>query len=212
MEKESWAICQESCLCCTHLESQKLHCKETWHDCFLKLTSNFSVNGSIYLFWERERASEQGRGRGRERIPCRPCAVSAEPDAGLDSTNCEIMIGAKIKNQRLNRLSHPGSPSSFPTQQSVFFFKFESDHIIVIHIILVFMYLGPNAKILTWPIRACRIWLLIHVMPLSFSSPHSTQGHLIPTSGALPMLFPLPTMFFTLVLQLSAENHFFRDG
>ena len=38
---------------------------------------------------------KQGRGReregGRERIPSRPCAVSAEPDVGLEFMNCEIM-------------------------------------------------------------------------------------------------------------------------
>ena len=42
---------------------------------------------------EREQAHEQGRGRerGRERIPSKLHAVSAEPDVGLDLTNCEIM-------------------------------------------------------------------------------------------------------------------------
>ena len=46
----------------------------------------------VYLF-ERQREREQGkgRGRGRGRIPGRFCTVSAEPDAGLDLTNCEIM-------------------------------------------------------------------------------------------------------------------------
>ena len=46
---------------------------------------------------EREREKvcicEQGRGRerGRERIPSRLHAVSAEPDTGLNPMNCEIM-------------------------------------------------------------------------------------------------------------------------
>ena len=42
---------------------------------------------------ERERACKQGRGRerGREKIPSRLRAVSAEPDTGLESMNCEIM-------------------------------------------------------------------------------------------------------------------------
>ena len=33
----------------------------------------------------------RGRERGRERIPSRVWAVSAEPDAGLELTNREIM-------------------------------------------------------------------------------------------------------------------------
>ena len=42
---------------------------------------------------EREREHEQrsGTARGRERIPSRLCAVSSEPDAGLDPSNHEIM-------------------------------------------------------------------------------------------------------------------------
>ena len=34
----------------------------------------------------------KGRERGRERIPSRLPAVSAELDTGLDFRNCEIMI------------------------------------------------------------------------------------------------------------------------
>lgn len=67
-----------------------------------------------------------------------------------------------------------------------------------------------KCKILTWSTRACRIELLIHLMPLSFSSSYSTQAILVPTTGALLVLFLLPTMIFTLILQISAENHFFR--
>ena len=42
---------------------------------------------------ERERALKQGRSRERrrERIPRRPHTISAEPDAGLKLTNCELM-------------------------------------------------------------------------------------------------------------------------
>ena len=42
---------------------------------------------------ERERENEMGRSRERERdrIPSRLCTVSAEPHAGLEPTNCEIM-------------------------------------------------------------------------------------------------------------------------
>ena len=39
----------------------------------------------------REHTCKQGRGREGEKIPSRLQAVSAEPDAGLDPTNGEIM-------------------------------------------------------------------------------------------------------------------------
>ena len=63
----------------------------------------------MYLFLrererERERESDWGRGRetGRQRIPSRLCAASAEPNAGLELTNQEIMTRAKTKRQTLN--------------------------------------------------------------------------------------------------------------
>ena len=42
---------------------------------------------------ERESLHTQGKGRerGRQRIPSRLCAVSIEPDTGLELTNREIM-------------------------------------------------------------------------------------------------------------------------
>ena len=46
----------------------------------------------IYLEKERERVQERGRERGRlPRIPSRLCVVSAEPEMGLNLTNCKIM-------------------------------------------------------------------------------------------------------------------------
>ena len=39
----------------------------------------------------RERERERERRGGEERIPSRLCAVSAEPDVGLDPMNLEIM-------------------------------------------------------------------------------------------------------------------------
>ena len=55
----------------------------------------------VYLFWERERASEHELGRGqreregeRESIPSRLCKVSKEPYRGLKLTNSEIMTWA----------------------------------------------------------------------------------------------------------------------
>ena len=40
---------------------------------------------------QRDRERERKRERERERIPSRLCTVSAEPDAGLNLTNREIM-------------------------------------------------------------------------------------------------------------------------
>ena len=40
---------------------------------------------------EAERERERERGREGGRIPSRLCAVSTEPDAGLELTNCEIV-------------------------------------------------------------------------------------------------------------------------
>ena len=42
---------------------------------------------------EKDRVHEWGRGRerGRERIPNHLPAISAEPNVGLELTNCEIM-------------------------------------------------------------------------------------------------------------------------
>ena len=52
---------------------------------------------------------EGQRERGRKRIPSRLHAVRAEPHAGLEPTNREIMTGAETKSWMLNRLSHPGA-------------------------------------------------------------------------------------------------------
>ena len=56
--------------------------------------------------------AERERERGRERIPSRLLAVSAEPNAELDPTNREIMMSAEIKSQMPNLLSHPGAPTT----------------------------------------------------------------------------------------------------
>ena len=72
----------------------------------------------IYLLLrERERApaslkvGEGQRERRRERIPIRLHTVSTEHKVGLRLTNCETMNLAEIKNQMLNQLSHPGTPT-----------------------------------------------------------------------------------------------------
>ena len=61
---------------------------------------------------EQERTSEGGAERGRkgERESQAGSTPRAEPNAGLDPTNGEIMTGAKIKSGTLNQLSHPGAP------------------------------------------------------------------------------------------------------
>ena len=43
----------------------------------------------MFIYFEREH--EQGRGREQERIPSRLHTISAEPDVGLEPTNCKIM-------------------------------------------------------------------------------------------------------------------------
>ena len=71
--------------------------------CFCKF--GFFFLSLVYLFWRREsvraRTCQQGRGRerGRQRIPSRLQAVSAEPDTGPSPTNWEIMTWAEIKSQ-----------------------------------------------------------------------------------------------------------------
>ena len=60
---------------------------------------------------ERGRSREREReiGRERERESQTDCTVSTEPDAGLEPMNCEIMT----KNQTLNQLRNPATPSLF---------------------------------------------------------------------------------------------------
>ena len=52
----------------------------------------------------------RGREREKERIPSSVHAVRTEPDMGLRYRNCEVMTWAKTKSQRLNWLSHQGTP------------------------------------------------------------------------------------------------------
>ena len=71
-----------------------------------------------FILRERENESrhkrERGRERGRERIPSRLLTDSAEPNTGLEPTNCgdlrsrSCMTWPEIKSQTLNWLSHPG--------------------------------------------------------------------------------------------------------
>ena len=67
----------------------------------------FYIFASIFIFFKK---GEMGRDRRRARILSRLHTVRAEPDAGLEPTNCEIMTWAEIRSQLLNQLSHPGAP------------------------------------------------------------------------------------------------------
>ena len=65
----------------------------------------------LSLFILRVYASRVGTKKWeRERIPSRLWDVSTELNVGLELTNHEIMTWAEIKSQRLNQLSHPGTP------------------------------------------------------------------------------------------------------
>ena len=75
---------------------------------FFNFINSFFLSLFIY-FDKRERQRE----RGRERIPSRFHTVSAEPDAGLELMNCQIMTWVEIMSWMLNRLSHRGTLSFF---------------------------------------------------------------------------------------------------
>ena len=66
----------------------------------------------LFIYFERETERERDRERGRERESQAGSMLSAEPNAGLDPTNREIMTRAEIKSRTLNGLSHPASPPS----------------------------------------------------------------------------------------------------
>ena len=71
----------------------------------------------VYVFiFERGRASGGGAGKEGERIPSRLRAASADPDVGLELTDCEIMTWAK--SQTLSGLSHPGAPKLYSIQKA----------------------------------------------------------------------------------------------
>ena len=66
-----------------------------------------------------------GAEKGRERIPSRLQAVSAEPDVGLDPTTLGSRSEPKSRVGLLNRLSRPGAPELLflltdPTENSLF--------------------------------------------------------------------------------------------
>ena len=63
----------------------------------------------FFLMFIFETDSVSRRGAEREN-PTRAPAISAEPDAGAELTNHEIMTRAEIKSRTLNRVSHAGTP------------------------------------------------------------------------------------------------------
>ena len=69
-------------------------------------TPNLFSLKNVYLFILREESmcASRGRerGRGKQRIPNRLCAVIVDPGAGLDPMNHEIMTLAEITSQLLN--------------------------------------------------------------------------------------------------------------
>ena len=73
----------------------------------------------IYLFWERQRQYESGRGTDgeRPRIPSRLCAASCRPWCGAWTHKQEILTWAKTKSPLLNPLSHPGTPAILTLMQ-----------------------------------------------------------------------------------------------
>ena len=54
--------------------------------------------------------AQAGDGRKKKKQNPKQALHGAEPDAGLELTNREIMTRAEIKSQTLNQLSHPGAP------------------------------------------------------------------------------------------------------
>ena len=71
----------------------------------------FGVFFSCFFIFERETECEQGRGREGDtelEAASRICAVSTEPDVGLEPTSHEIMTWAEVRC--FNWLSHPGAP------------------------------------------------------------------------------------------------------
>ena len=59
-----------------------------------------------------ESKQEGQRERETENAKQTPPCQRAEPRAGPELTNCEIMTRAKTKSQMLKLLSHPGTPGT----------------------------------------------------------------------------------------------------
>ena len=99
----------------------------------------------------RVHAQGRNRERGRERIPSRLPAVSAEPDLGLDFMNHEIMTCAEIKNWTLHQLSYPGASSrlfllSYTWHTMLHYFQAYS-------IVIQFLYMLSSVQLPSVPIQ-----------------------------------------------------------
>ena len=84
--------------------------KEVCHQPSHLIPFFFSFLKFIYSEREKVQVPEGQRERRRERIPSRLYAVSAEPNAGLRLTNCEILI--MTQNQELD--TEPTEPPRHP--------------------------------------------------------------------------------------------------
>ena len=72
--------------------------------------------------------------RGRE-YPKQLLAVSTEPDMGLELTNCEIKVEAKIESWMLNQLSHPS------TQELDFYYLIINCEFLMLPVVFFVLYL-----------------------------------------------------------------------
>ena len=97
---------------------------------FFFLKKGFFLSLFTYFERERERESEREQDRDRERerererrerIPSRLCAVSTEPDAGLELPNLEIMTRAETKSWAPNWLSLLGTQETEPRRLPISF-------------------------------------------------------------------------------------------
>ena len=62
-----------------------------WSQVIHSFIHSFILNVYLFIFREKVCASAGGAERDGKRIPSRLCALSAEPDMGLDLMNREIM-------------------------------------------------------------------------------------------------------------------------
>ena len=53
---------------------------------------------SLFIYFERKREMEEQKERGRERIPSRLCAVSADPDTGVNLTTMRLEPKSKARH------------------------------------------------------------------------------------------------------------------
>ena len=108
----------------------------------------------IYLWkTETERKWEMGRERGRQRIRSRlqALAVSTEPDAGLELTNCEIMTWAEVGHPANWATQAPLHFSHFWESRALsFFFFFHQTHLMLKSQLMLTEIFSANLKCRGW--------------------------------------------------------------